>query len=90
MKKTTDVEKQLLPRLKILSFILLFCSLAALAWDFLPAEEDALDAFLLEMEEAAPPMNTHLVAGSFATVGALSLIIYWRKKKSLSQQIPPE
>lgn len=74
----------------MVGLILLFCALAALAWDFLPAEEDALDAFLLEMEEAEPPLNPHLVAASFATVGTLSLLIYWRKKKKLSEEIPPD
>jgi len=71
-----------------MGLILLFCALAAVAWDFLPAEEDAIDAFLLEMEEEAPPLNPHLAAAAFASVGALSLLIYWRKKKGLSNIRP--
>lgn len=92
MKKNDllETERQLNPRLKIIAILLFACSLCALAWDFIPSAEDEIDVLLLEIEDMPPPISPYLASSSFAVVGICSLLIYWRKKKSLSKEIPPE
>jgi hypothetical protein len=78
------IERQLHARLKFMGVILLFCALCALAWDFLPTVDDEIEALLLEMEEAPPPISPYLASSSFAIVGVACFLVYWRKKKTLS------
>jgi len=79
------IEKQLVPRLRILGFILLAFSLFAFAWSFFPegAEEELLveEELLSEFAET-PPMNPYVVAIALASVGITCVAIAWKKKNA--------
>ncbi len=70
-----------------MGYLLFVFSAIALAWDFFPSTENELDELLLEIEEAPPPMNLYLVSSSFAAVGAACFFIYWKKKRSFSDNV---
>lgn len=72
-----------------MGFILLAFALITIIWDFLPAAEDEFEEILLEIEEAPPPINSYLVSSAFAIVGSSCLLIYWKKKASLSDNLTP-
>ncbi len=67
-----------------MGYILFVFSAIAIIWDFFPTAENELDELLLEIEEAPPPMNLYLVSSTFAVVGSSCFLIYWKKKRSFS------
>lgn len=81
-----EIEKQLIPRLRKLGFILMAFSVVALASTLLPEEEQELtvseESFMPDFEET-PPLNMYIVAMIFASVGAGCITIAWKKKKNL-------
>lgn len=67
-----------------MGYLLFVFSLIAFVWDYFPTAENELDELILEIEEAPPPMNLYLVSSAFALVGSSCFLIYWKKKRSFS------
>ena len=81
-----QIDKQLIPRLRKLGFMLFAFSLIAFAASFLPEAEEELaidEAALIADFEEPPPLNMYLIAIIFASVGASCITIAWKKKNSL-------
>ena len=80
-----EIEKKLIPRLKIVGFILFaFCLITAI-YSFIPFQEELEieDALLTEIEEAQlAPLNPYTIAIAFGIVGAACVTIAWRKKRA--------
>jgi hypothetical protein len=83
------IERQLIPRLKILGFILIFFAAFALVYSFFPEgeeEEIAVEEDLLTMLSEPPPFNLYIVAIALGSVGITCIAIAWRKKKNAEPQ----
>jgi aryl-alcohol dehydrogenase-like predicted oxidoreductase len=81
-----QIEKQLIPRLQKLGFILLAFSVFAFGASFMPEAEEELamnEESLIPDFEEPPPLNMYLIAIVFASVGATCITIAWKKKNSL-------
>ena len=81
------IEKQLIRRLKILGFLLIFFAAATHFYRFIPTAVDELDMLeeeiVLELDNP-PPLNPFFVSSVFAIVGASCLLISWKKNKTVS------
>ncbi len=82
-----EIEKQLIPRLRKLGFILIAFSVVAFASTFIPEPEQELavseEGFIPDFEEP-PPLNMYIVAMIFASVGATCITIAWKKKNNIA------
>lgn len=81
-----QIEKKLIPRLKVLGIVLLFFSLIAISYSFFPnnPENPLEDEISLDFTDP-PPMNMYLVAAAFCSVGATCITIAWRKKNAFKE-----
>jgi hypothetical protein len=85
LKTTTNptaLEKELNKRLKMMGYLLLVFAVIAFVWDYFPSAEDEFDQILIELEEAPPPISPYVSSSSFAIVGVICLLFYWKKKTS--------
>jgi len=71
-----------------MGYLLLVFAVIAFVWDYFPSAENELDQILIELEEVPPPINSYIVSSSFAIVGVLCLLFYWKKKASFSDNPP--
>jgi len=79
----SQIEKKLIPRLKVLGIMLLFFSLIAFSYSFFPSSSEDIAENELSLDFAEPPpMNMYLVAAAFCSVGATCITIAWRKKNA--------
>jgi len=86
-----QTEQKLIPRLKVLGFILMFFSLIAFSYSFVPndpLEEVVVDEELMAAFGKPPPMNMYVVAAVFCSVGATCITIAWRKKNAFKTSDP--
>ena len=95
-----EAEKKLLPRLKIMGYVLLVVSVAALVFAIIAPEDPEIgpelilesaggiimgnDEDLLELS-SREVLNYYVISGIFAAVGASCFLIVRQKRKELSQ-----
>lgn len=80
-----QIEKKMIPRLKVVGMILLLFSLIAFSYSFFPQEtenEMVSEESLLPEVYDPPPMNMYIVAFVFCSVGTTCMTIAWRKKNA--------
>jgi len=83
------IERPLVGRLKILGYILLGFSMAAIAWPLIPEiekDEEILAGEILPELAEPPPINAYLAGAAFALVGTACLLIAWRKKNAFQPE----
>jgi hypothetical protein len=87
------IEKDLLPRLRALGFILLFFGILSLGWSLfyspyphaamaqiVEGEESEITAGLSEASKERP-LNLYIVSAIFSAVGCACLSVTWKKKR---------
>ncbi len=87
------IDQELLPRLKLMGYILFGFSLCAIAYTFFeqpsPSSEFAeLETLEEEFEEMLQVryFNSYIVASSFITVGSVLFLCAWQKQRTLRSQ----
>lgn len=77
------IEHLLIPRLKVMGFILVTFSLIAFTCALIPQEEELEQEILTELSEEPPLLNMFLVSGTLAMVGTACVFIAWRKRNAI-------
>jgi hypothetical protein len=99
VKTDTKVDKQLLPRLQFMGYLLLFFSVCAFAYAIMEEiglindtslSEELIASSGISLPDIEPPIvvdirifNAYLAGTSFILVGVTSLIYVWKKQKRL-------
>ncbi|MBY0528900.1 MAG: hypothetical protein K2P51_01780 [Rhabdochlamydiaceae bacterium] len=90
-QEKNEIDQQLLPRLKLMGYILLVFSLCAIGYSFFEESSSELtevETLEEEFEESLKVryFNSYIVASSFITVGSALFLCAWQKQRSFRSQ----
>lgn len=82
----TQIDVQLISKLRIMGFILLAFSVVAFIFSFFPEQFDEAELLIEEELEAPLSLNTYTISAAFAFVGSGCMWIAWKRKNGFKTE----